>query len=936
MAVFRKEVERLCKIGVLKRQPESEWGSPAFIIPKANNTVRFLGDFREVNKRIVRNPFPIPKITDVLQQMEGFTWASALDLNMGYFTIRLDPDSQKICTIVLPWGKYSYLRLPMGVAGAPDIFQEKMSDLMRALQYVRTYIDDLLIISKSTFEDHLKKLEEVLKRLKDANLRCNAPKCSFALEEIEYLGYILTKDGIKPNPSKVSAILALQPPKSVKELRRFLGMVQYYRDAWDKRSHMVAPLTDLIGEVGHTKVTKKNKTKKAKWYWNEEHQKAFDQIKNTLSQEVMLAYPTYGEVFKIYTDASTRQLGAVIMQNGKPLAFFSRKLNEAQRKYSVTELELLSIVECLKEFRGMLWGQKIEVYTDHKNLVRDSLDFSCDRVHRWRLILEEYDPKVFYVPGHENVVADAISRLEYDSEVNTRNINIHIRRKCFISLLNRYADKTARGEIHTQTSDLLVPEHRFCEAMQTNDVLKVPRVLDVPTLEYGGEPFRTCYSNSLVSIGERYDTAKQNEYIQYQMKYVFANLSSTDGEVFPVTVAEIAEAQQKHRLFRKYFRDRPFRARDRNISPAVVEDTTVLVYRKVRLVIPTSEMQNRVIQWYHHYLQHPGTTRLEETIGAVMYWKDMRHMIQKHTKLCARCQLGKKHKRKYGHLPAKIATIIPWNQVCVDLVGPYTIKAKDGSILDFMCLTMIDPATGWFEIVELPIAEVSYVRKGEEVVEVIIDKSSKCIARLFNKTWLSRYPKAMSIIYDNGSEFKLYFEQLCDSYSLKRKPTTVKNPQANAILERMHAVLSDMIRTSELDMQETCTPEMIDDVITNVGWAIRSTYHTVLGTSPGAAIFGRDMLYDIPFLANWSEIGKRRQNQVDNDNIKENSKRLDFDYKRGQKVLVVKGGILRKAEDPNEGPYKITDVFTNGTVRIQRGTINERINIRRLHPFFEW
>jgi len=248
---------------------------------------------------------------------------------------------------------------------------------------------------------------------------------------------------------------------------------------------------------------------------------------------------------------------------------------------------------------------------------------------------------------------------------------------------------------------------------------------------------------------------------------------------------------------------------------------------------------------------------------------------------------------------------------------------------------MIDPATGWFEIVELPIAEVSYVRKGEEVVEVIIDKSSKCVARLFNKTWLSRYPKAISIIYDNGSEFKLYFEQLCDSYSLKRKPTTVKNPQANAILERMHGVLTDMLRTSNIDMQETCTPEIIDDVITNVGWALRSTYHTVLGSSPGSAIFGRDMLFDIPYIADWSEIGKRRQNQVDKANVRENSRRLDFDYKKGQKVLVIKGGTLRKAEDPHDGPYKITAVFTNGTVRIQRGTINERINIRRLHPFFE-
>ena len=143
------------------------------------------------------------------------------------------------------------------------------------------------------------------------------------------------------------------------------------------------------------------------------------------------------------------------------------------------------------------------------------------------------------------------------------------------------------------------------------------------------------------------------------------------------------------------------------------------------------------------------------------------------------------------------------------------------------------------------------------MVEVIIDKSSSCIACLFNRTWLSRYP-AQSIVYDNGSEFKLYFEQLCESYSLKRKPTTVKNPQANAILERMHAVLSDMMRTSEVDMQETCAPEMIDDVLTNVGWAIRATYHTVLGASPDSAVFGRDMLFDTPFVAYWNGIGCRR------------------------------------------------------------------------------
>ena len=260
--------------------------------------------------------------------------------------------------------------------------------------------------------------------------------------------------------------------------------------------------------------------------------------------------------------------------------------------------------------------------------------------------------------------------------------------------------------------------------MQTIDVHTVPRHLAVSPLQYatkhGGVSYYTSYSNSLVSIGERYDTAEQNGYVQHLNKYIFAK-SSTDGEIYPVTVAEIADAQKKHRTFKKYFCDRPFRARDRNIRRAVIENTTVLVYRKVRLVIPTEEMQSRVIKWYHHYLQHPGTTRLEETIGAVMYWKDMRKHIQRHVKVCDICQRCKKHKRKYGHLPPKIATVVPWTQVCVDLVGPYTLKAKDGTIMDFMALTMIDPATGWFEIAELPNTDVTCVRKGDEVVEVIID-----------------------------------------------------------------------------------------------------------------------------------------------------------------------------------------------------------------------
>ena len=149
---MKKEVDRLVKLGILKWQGESEWAFPSFIIPKSNQTVRFISDFRELNKLIKRKPWPLPKIVDTLQQLEGFTFASQLDLNMGYYTIRLDSISSKICTIILPWGKYSYERLPMGVAGSPDIFQEKMSGLMASLECVFAYIDDLFIISRDSFE----------------------------------------------------------------------------------------------------------------------------------------------------------------------------------------------------------------------------------------------------------------------------------------------------------------------------------------------------------------------------------------------------------------------------------------------------------------------------------------------------------------------------------------------------------------------------------------------------------------------------------------------------------------------------------------------------------------------------------------------------------------------------------------------------------------
>ncbi len=316
------------------------------------------------------------------------------------------------------------------------------------MEYVRAYLDDLLCISKLSLEDHLDKLEEVLRQIRDAGLKVNAAKSTFCALEIEYLGYVLTRDSIKHQSYKVQAILAIKPPTGVKQLRHFLGMVQYYRDLWARRSDMLTPLTSLVGECSQTKATKAKGTKKLPWRWDEVHQRAFDHVKAIIAKDVVLTYPDYSKVFEIYTDAFSKQLGAVITQENRPIAFFSRTLSDAQHKYSVTKIELLAIVETLKEFKGMLWGQNIKLFTDHKNLMRDALGLTSDRVYQWRLLLEEYGPEIVYIKGIHNTVTDTVSRLEYDSSVNQTAESFHMtkvrnnsrQRQCWMTVSKKWCE----------------------------------------------------------------------------------------------------------------------------------------------------------------------------------------------------------------------------------------------------------------------------------------------------------------------------------------------------------------------------------------------------------------------------------------------------------------------------------------------------------------
>ena len=255
-------------------------------------------------------------------------------------------------------------------------------------------IDDLLVITTGSFTKHLDNLEEVLSRLSESGLKVSASKSFFGRTELEYRGYWITQNGVEPLSKKVEAITNLAPPTNCKSVCQFIRLVNYYRDMWGKRSEILTPLTTLTSI-------------KVKWKWTDKEQNAFDTMKKIMAGETILAYPNFDKPFHIHTDASAFQVGACISQDGKPIAFYSRKLTPTQMRYTTTERELLSIIETFKEFQTILMGQQLIVHTDHENLTYKH--FNTYRVMQWRLFIEEYSPDLRYIKGKLNIVANALS-----------------------------------------------------------------------------------------------------------------------------------------------------------------------------------------------------------------------------------------------------------------------------------------------------------------------------------------------------------------------------------------------------------------------------------------------------------------------------------------------------------------------------------------------
>jgi hypothetical protein len=407
LAELKKQIKEMLALGIIEPS-SSPYGAPVLFVQKKDGSLRMCTDYRALNKLTIRNQYPLPRIDDLLDSLNGCSYFSSIDLKSGYHQIRIAPEDVPKTAFRTPIGHYQFKVLQFGLTNAPATFQNVMNDIFAPYlnQFVVVYLDDILIFSKSE-QEHLQHIELVLQKLRHYGLYANGKKCDFLKSELEFLGHIIGKDGIKVDPKKTAVVQAWVKPKTITELRSFLGLANYFRRFVQGYSTMVAPLTALL---------QKNKTLSE---WDDKCDEAFNEVKQALADAPVLAHPDFDRPFEVICDASIVGIGAVLIQDKHPIAFMSRKLNKAEIRYTTTEQELLAVVEALKAWRCYLEGVEFTVFTDHNpNTYMQTKPVLSRREARWNDVLQQYRFQWKYKPGKDNVVADAISRYPLSDIMN--------------------------------------------------------------------------------------------------------------------------------------------------------------------------------------------------------------------------------------------------------------------------------------------------------------------------------------------------------------------------------------------------------------------------------------------------------------------------------------------------------------------------------------
>jgi hypothetical protein len=395
---LKEQLQDLLDKGFI-RPSASPWGAPVLFVKKKDGSMRLCIDYRELNKVTIKNKYPLPRIDDLFDQLKGAQVFSKIDLRSGYHQLKIKAEDVAKTAFRTRYGHYEFLVMPFGLTNAPAAFMDLMNRIFQPYldQFIVVFIDDVLVYSKdkAMHEQHLR---TTLQLLREKKLYAKLSKCEFWLDQVVFLGHVISGAGIEVDPQKVQAVVNWDRPHNVSEVRSFLGMAGYYRRFVEGFSKIAIPLTQLTH-------------KQTKFKWSDACESSFQELKDRLVSAPILALPTEGQGYVVFCDASIKGLGCVLMQEGKVIAYASRQLKPYEQNYPTHDLELAAVVFALKIWRHYLYGERCEIFTDHKSLkyifTQKELNM---RQRRWLELLKDYDLTISYHPGKANAVADALSR----------------------------------------------------------------------------------------------------------------------------------------------------------------------------------------------------------------------------------------------------------------------------------------------------------------------------------------------------------------------------------------------------------------------------------------------------------------------------------------------------------------------------------------------
>ncbi|KAJ9531760.1 hypothetical protein QJQ45_021907 [Haematococcus lacustris] len=895
MDEMRKQVAELLAKKLIEPS-SSPYGAPVLFVQKRDGTLRMCIDFRALNKLTVRDRYPLPRIDDLFDRVQGKTVFSSLDLQSGYHQIRITPEDVPKTAFVTPGGQFQYKVLCFGLTNAPATFQRVMNRIFEKQLLAGTvleYLDDILVMSRSPAE-HVQHLREVLQVMKDNNLYAKLSKCEFNKPELKFLGHIVGRHGIAVDPAKVQVIQDWAMPTCLKELQAFLGLANFFRRFIAGYSTIAAPLTHLTGEAVAAGTNWKQLSEPAV--------NAFNALKEALCSAPVLALPDPIQPFEVWSDASLAGTGGVLMQNGRVVAYTSHKFTPAQVKYTTGEQELLGIIRAMQEWRCYLDGAvHVTIVTDHNPLIYPKTQTNLSRRQaRWMEFLARFDHHIEYKPGKGNV-ADPLSRnpglTHHDDDDDGQPILLTMGAQLCVSGV--YAMVMTRRQAGLQVQPPFQPPP--VPPSQPAAPRKQKRQQKRARCASGGQP-----PPSVVPCDKWPDGGE---------KQLDSATHTPAGKTHSTTQgSSLVKA-----IINGYSTDDRFA--DRAYTQAYELSETGLWMSGGKVVVPKSPLVKReVLEACHDakYAGHMGMSKTWHTVDLSFTWPGMRKDVEDYVRQCDACQRNKPSTRlKAGKLQPLSIPGRRWESVSMDF------------------------------IVKLPKSG----ERGFDSILVFVDRLSKMVHLVPTKESISAFDMAThffhevvrlhgmpaSVITDRGPHFNNHFwEHVCALCKVAHYMSSAYHPESDGQTERVNRVIEEMLRHYVNDAHTDWAEHL-----PWVEFAINNSWHESIRQTPFFLNYGQHPLtpatLDLPrkvpkasaFAENvekevhkarqcWREAQQRMKALVD-------GKRREVTYKPEQLVMLSTVNMrkrkdevgVRKLKPRYVGPFVVLRMIGLVAVQIQ-------------------